>query len=116
MCPSFVPECFQESEHLKESLKCCLLHLFGAIVAGDQVRQFSLAGHRINFTDIPSCLLLATDVFGETWHLHKYLNDTQVSTFAWPYEIDSAGITYTPKTKEIINSQNVLWDITQLDE
>uniref|UniRef100_A0A7N6A220 Neurobeachin-like protein 2 n=1 Tax=Anabas testudineus TaxID=64144 RepID=A0A7N6A220_ANATE len=31
-----VPECFQESEHLKESLKCCLLHLFGAIVAGDQ--------------------------------------------------------------------------------
>ena len=32
-----VPECFQESEHLKESLKCCLLHLFGAIVAGDQV-------------------------------------------------------------------------------
>uniref|UniRef100_A0AAQ5ZZH5 Neurobeachin-like protein 2 n=1 Tax=Amphiprion ocellaris TaxID=80972 RepID=A0AAQ5ZZH5_AMPOC len=29
-------ECFQESEHLKESLKCCLLHLFGAIVAGDQ--------------------------------------------------------------------------------
>uniref|UniRef100_A0A673B927 Neurobeachin-like protein 2 n=1 Tax=Sphaeramia orbicularis TaxID=375764 RepID=A0A673B927_9TELE len=35
----FVPffyQCFQESEHLKESLKCCLLHLFGAIVAGDQ--------------------------------------------------------------------------------
>ncbi|KAG2459435.1 NBEL1 protein, partial [Polypterus senegalus] len=30
------PECFQESEHLKESLKCCLLHLFGAIVAGSQ--------------------------------------------------------------------------------
>uniref|UniRef100_A0A452VAA3 Neurobeachin like 1 n=1 Tax=Ursus maritimus TaxID=29073 RepID=A0A452VAA3_URSMA len=29
-------ECFQESEHLKESLKCCLLHLFGAIVAGGQ--------------------------------------------------------------------------------
>lgn len=34
---TFLPECFQESEHLKESLKCCLLHLFGAIVAGDQV-------------------------------------------------------------------------------
>uniref|UniRef100_A0A8C7YWS5 Neurobeachin-like 1 n=1 Tax=Oryzias sinensis TaxID=183150 RepID=A0A8C7YWS5_9TELE len=34
----FFFECFQESEHLKESLKCCLLHLFGAIVAGDQVR------------------------------------------------------------------------------
>lgn len=33
-------ECFQESEHLKESLKCCLLHLFGAIVAGGQVRMF----------------------------------------------------------------------------
>lgn len=33
-------ECFQESEHLKESLKCCLLHLFGAIVAGGQVRIF----------------------------------------------------------------------------
>ncbi|KAM4537797.1 neurobeachin-like protein 1 isoform 2-T2 [Fundulus diaphanus] len=35
----FIPffyQCFQESEHLKESLKCCLLHLFGAIVAGDQ--------------------------------------------------------------------------------
>lgn len=32
-------ECFQESEHLKESLKCCLLHLFGAIVAGGQVRK-----------------------------------------------------------------------------
>ncbi|XP_042558754.1 LOW QUALITY PROTEIN: neurobeachin-like protein 1 [Clupea harengus] len=35
----FVPffyQCFQESEHLKDSLKCCLLHLFGAIVAGDQ--------------------------------------------------------------------------------
>ncbi|XP_034461449.1 neurobeachin-like protein 1 isoform X1 [Hippoglossus hippoglossus] len=35
----FVPffyQCFQESEHLKESLKCCLLHLFGAVVAGDQ--------------------------------------------------------------------------------
>ncbi|XP_053138751.1 neurobeachin-like protein 1 isoform X3 [Hemicordylus capensis] len=35
----FVPffyQCFQESEHLKESLKCCLLHLFGAIVAGGQ--------------------------------------------------------------------------------
>ncbi|XP_028661999.2 neurobeachin-like protein 1 isoform X1 [Erpetoichthys calabaricus] len=35
----FVPffyQCFQESEHLKESLKCCLLHLFGAIVAGSQ--------------------------------------------------------------------------------
>ncbi|XP_012510487.1 PREDICTED: neurobeachin-like protein 1 [Propithecus coquereli] len=29
-------QCFQESEHLKESLKCCLLHLFGAIVAGGQ--------------------------------------------------------------------------------
>ncbi|OXB76885.1 UNVERIFIED_CONTAM: hypothetical protein H355_002578 [Colinus virginianus] len=29
-------ECFQESEHLKESLKCCLLHLFGAVVAGGQ--------------------------------------------------------------------------------
>uniref|UniRef100_A0AAX7UYT6 Neurobeachin-like protein 2 n=1 Tax=Astatotilapia calliptera TaxID=8154 RepID=A0AAX7UYT6_ASTCA len=24
------------TEHLKESLKCCLLHLFGAVVAGDQ--------------------------------------------------------------------------------
>uniref|UniRef100_A0A8C4UVC5 Neurobeachin like 1 n=1 Tax=Falco tinnunculus TaxID=100819 RepID=A0A8C4UVC5_FALTI len=37
--PSFYliqSECFQESEHLKESLKCCLLHLFGAIVAGGQ--------------------------------------------------------------------------------
>lgn len=34
----FQSECFQESEHLKESLKCCLLHLFGAIVAGGQVR------------------------------------------------------------------------------
>uniref|UniRef100_A0A671YZK5 Neurobeachin-like protein 2 n=1 Tax=Sparus aurata TaxID=8175 RepID=A0A671YZK5_SPAAU len=33
---ALIPECFQESEHLKESLKCCLLHLFGAIVAGDQ--------------------------------------------------------------------------------
>uniref|UniRef100_A0A8C3D496 Neurobeachin-like protein 2 n=1 Tax=Cairina moschata TaxID=8855 RepID=A0A8C3D496_CAIMO len=32
----FQSECFQESEHLKESLKCCLLHLFGAIVAGGQ--------------------------------------------------------------------------------
>uniref|UniRef100_A0A674H6R5 Neurobeachin-like protein 2 n=1 Tax=Taeniopygia guttata TaxID=59729 RepID=A0A674H6R5_TAEGU len=32
----FFVECFQESEHLKESLKCCLLHLFGAIVAGGQ--------------------------------------------------------------------------------
>ncbi|KAL4635789.1 neurobeachin-like protein 1 [Arapaima gigas] len=35
----FVPffyQCFQESEHLKNSLKCCLLHLFGAIVAGGQ--------------------------------------------------------------------------------
>ncbi|XP_028924584.1 neurobeachin-like protein 1 isoform X1 [Ornithorhynchus anatinus] len=35
----FIPffyQCFQESEHLKESLKCCLLHLFGAIVAGGQ--------------------------------------------------------------------------------
>ncbi|KAM6152194.1 neurobeachin-like protein 1 isoform 1-T1 [Erethizon dorsatum] len=35
----FVPffyQCLQESEHLKESLKCCLLHLFGAIVAGGQ--------------------------------------------------------------------------------
>uniref|UniRef100_A0A674BEN5 Neurobeachin-like protein 2 n=1 Tax=Salmo trutta TaxID=8032 RepID=A0A674BEN5_SALTR len=35
----FVPffyQCFQESEHLKDSLKCCLLHLFGAIVAGGQ--------------------------------------------------------------------------------
>ncbi|XP_077472025.1 neurobeachin-like protein 1 isoform X2 [Stigmatopora argus] len=35
----FVPffyQCFQESEHLKESVKCWLLHLFGAIVAGDQ--------------------------------------------------------------------------------
>ncbi|XP_053514699.1 neurobeachin-like protein 1 isoform X1 [Artibeus jamaicensis] len=35
----FVPffyQCFQESEHLKESLKCCLLHLFGAIIAGGQ--------------------------------------------------------------------------------
>ncbi|CAL8289347.1 unnamed protein product [Lota lota] len=35
----FVPffyQCFQESEHLKDSLKCCLLHLFGAIVAGEQ--------------------------------------------------------------------------------
>uniref|UniRef100_A0A803YQR5 Neurobeachin-like protein 2 n=1 Tax=Meleagris gallopavo TaxID=9103 RepID=A0A803YQR5_MELGA len=35
----FVPffyQCFQESEHLKESLKCCLLHLFGAIVVGGQ--------------------------------------------------------------------------------
>uniref|UniRef100_A0A673BD77 Neurobeachin-like protein 2 n=1 Tax=Sphaeramia orbicularis TaxID=375764 RepID=A0A673BD77_9TELE len=35
-CVSSSTECFQESEHLKESLKCCLLHLFGAIVAGDQ--------------------------------------------------------------------------------
>ncbi|XP_055494353.1 neurobeachin-like protein 1 isoform X8 [Leucoraja erinacea] len=35
----FIPffyQCFQESEHLKENLKCCLLHLFGAIVAGGQ--------------------------------------------------------------------------------
>ncbi|XP_035380132.1 neurobeachin-like protein 1 isoform X1 [Electrophorus electricus] len=35
----FVPffyQCFQESEHLKDSLKCCLLHLFGAVVAGGQ--------------------------------------------------------------------------------
>ncbi|KAG9277810.1 neurobeachin-like protein 1 isoform X1 [Astyanax mexicanus] len=35
----FVPffyQCFQESVHLKDSLKCCLLHLFGAIVAGGQ--------------------------------------------------------------------------------
>ncbi|XP_067349895.1 neurobeachin-like protein 1 isoform X4 [Channa argus] len=35
----FIPffyQCFQESEHLKDSLKCCLLHLFGAIVAGDE--------------------------------------------------------------------------------
>ncbi|MCJ8729842.1 hypothetical protein PDJAM_G00110980 [Pangasius djambal] len=35
----FVPffyQCFQESEHLKDSLKCCLLHLFGSIVAGGQ--------------------------------------------------------------------------------
>lgn len=35
----FVPffyQCFQESEHLKESLKCCLLHLFGAIITGGQ--------------------------------------------------------------------------------
>ncbi|XP_059426100.1 neurobeachin-like protein 1 [Carassius carassius] len=35
----FVPffyQCFQESEHLKDSLKCFLLHLFGAIVAGGQ--------------------------------------------------------------------------------
>ncbi|XP_078085109.1 neurobeachin-like protein 1 isoform X2 [Mustelus asterias] len=35
----FIPffyQCFQESEHLKESLKCCLIHLFGAIVAGGQ--------------------------------------------------------------------------------
>ncbi|XP_051986217.1 neurobeachin-like protein 1 isoform X2 [Xyrauchen texanus] len=35
----FVPffyQCFQESEHLKDSLKCCLLHLFGAIIAGEQ--------------------------------------------------------------------------------
>jgi len=32
-----VSECFQESEHLKDSLKCCLLHLFGSIVAGGQV-------------------------------------------------------------------------------
>ncbi|MGH0127040.1 UNVERIFIED_CONTAM: hypothetical protein FKN15_030427 [Acipenser sinensis] len=35
----FIPffyQCFQESEHLKESLKCCLLHLFGSIVAGGQ--------------------------------------------------------------------------------
>uniref|UniRef100_A0A5F8H4S1 Neurobeachin like 1 n=1 Tax=Monodelphis domestica TaxID=13616 RepID=A0A5F8H4S1_MONDO len=35
----FIPffyQCFQESEHLKESLKCCLLHLFGAIVTGGQ--------------------------------------------------------------------------------
>uniref|UniRef100_H3B2H2 Neurobeachin-like protein 2 n=1 Tax=Latimeria chalumnae TaxID=7897 RepID=H3B2H2_LATCH len=35
----FIPffyQCFQESEHLKESLKCCLLHLFGAIIAGGQ--------------------------------------------------------------------------------
>uniref|UniRef100_A0A3Q4H998 Neurobeachin-like 1 n=1 Tax=Neolamprologus brichardi TaxID=32507 RepID=A0A3Q4H998_NEOBR len=33
---ALLTECFQESEHLKESLKCCLLHLFGAVVAGDQ--------------------------------------------------------------------------------
>ncbi|KAG8124733.1 hypothetical protein E2320_019985, partial [Naja naja] len=33
---SLLSECFQESEHLKENLKCCLLHLFGAIVAGGQ--------------------------------------------------------------------------------
>uniref|UniRef100_A0A8C8VRA3 Neurobeachin like 1 n=1 Tax=Pelusios castaneus TaxID=367368 RepID=A0A8C8VRA3_9SAUR len=35
----FIPffyQCFQESEHLKESMKCCLLHLFGAIVTGGQ--------------------------------------------------------------------------------
>ncbi|XP_053326637.1 neurobeachin-like protein 1 isoform X2 [Spea bombifrons] len=35
----FIPffyQCFQESEHLKESLKCCLLHLFGAILSGGQ--------------------------------------------------------------------------------
>ncbi|XP_069471622.1 neurobeachin-like protein 1 isoform X2 [Ambystoma mexicanum] len=35
----FIPffyQCFQESEHLKESLKCCLLHLFGAIITGGQ--------------------------------------------------------------------------------
>ncbi|XP_069053304.1 neurobeachin-like protein 1 isoform X2 [Lepisosteus oculatus] len=35
----FIPffyQCFQECEHLKDSLKCCLLHLFGAIVAGGQ--------------------------------------------------------------------------------
>ncbi|KAJ8389791.1 hypothetical protein AAFF_G00114970 [Aldrovandia affinis] len=35
----FVPffyQCFQESEHLKGSLKCGLLHLFGSIVAGGQ--------------------------------------------------------------------------------
>ncbi|KAJ8252990.1 hypothetical protein GJAV_G00207940 [Gymnothorax javanicus] len=35
----FVPffyQCFQESEHLKGSLKCGLLHLFGAVVAGGQ--------------------------------------------------------------------------------
>lgn len=38
---ALLTECFQESEHLKESLKCCLLHLFGAVVAGDQV-SFSL--------------------------------------------------------------------------
>lgn len=45
VCVSFFlsdTECFQESEHLKESLKCCLLHLFGAIVAGDQVGGASL--------------------------------------------------------------------------
>ena len=39
---ALVLECFQESEHLKESLKCCLLHLFGAIVAGDQVSLWML--------------------------------------------------------------------------
>ncbi|XP_075036253.1 neurobeachin-like protein 1 [Mixophyes fleayi] len=35
----FIPffyQCFQESEHLKESLKCCLLHLFGAVLSGGQ--------------------------------------------------------------------------------
>ncbi|OCT63836.1 neurobeachin-like protein 1 isoform X1 [Xenopus laevis] len=35
----FIPffyQCFQESEHLKESLKCCLLHLFGSILSGAQ--------------------------------------------------------------------------------
>uniref|UniRef100_A0A8C5N2A9 Neurobeachin like 1 n=1 Tax=Leptobrachium leishanense TaxID=445787 RepID=A0A8C5N2A9_9ANUR len=35
----FIPffyQCFQESEHLKESLKCCLLHLFGSILSGGQ--------------------------------------------------------------------------------
>lgn len=38
VCVCVFTECFQESEHLKDSLKCCLLHLFGAIVAGGQVR------------------------------------------------------------------------------
>ncbi|KAG8432712.1 hypothetical protein GDO86_017090 [Hymenochirus boettgeri] len=35
----FIPffyQCFQECEHLKESLKCCLLHLFGSILSGGQ--------------------------------------------------------------------------------
>ncbi|XP_068101120.1 neurobeachin-like protein 1 isoform X2 [Hyperolius riggenbachi] len=35
----FIPffyQCFQESEHLKESLKCCLLHLFGSVLSGGQ--------------------------------------------------------------------------------
>uniref|UniRef100_A0A673H021 Neurobeachin-like protein 2 n=1 Tax=Sinocyclocheilus rhinocerous TaxID=307959 RepID=A0A673H021_9TELE len=43
----FVPffyQCFQESEHLKDSLKCCLLHLFGAIVAGGQRTMEVLLG------------------------------------------------------------------------